>query len=72
MNYSLLYFGTFAMILFCITIVLFVLWAGRQFNIQKQYNEKRDKFYMKRIDELEHIVKTECKELFNQLKKYHY
>jgi hypothetical protein len=69
MNYNFLYLGTFAMIFLSCTIIFFVLWASRQFNIQKKYNEERDKFYMKRIDVLENIVKYECRELVNQLKK---
>lgn len=69
MNYSLLYFGTFAMIFLSGTMIFFVVWASKQFNVQKRYNEQRDKFYIQRIDDLENIVKQECRELINQLKK---
>lgn len=69
MNYSLLYFGTFAMIFLSGTMIVFVLWASKQFNIQRRYNEQRDKFYMQRIDDLETIVKKECRNLVSHLKK---
>lgn len=69
MNYSILYFGTFAMVFLSTTMIFFVLWATKQFNLQKRYNEQRDKFYMQRIDDLETIVKKECRNLVDHLKK---
>lgn len=68
MKYDILYFGTFAMVFLSVTIIFFVLWSNRQFKMQKEYNEQRDKFYLRRIEDMEHIVKKEIKELINILK----
>jgi len=69
MNYSLLYLGTFATLTFSATMIFFIIWSARQNYKQKLYNTQRDEFYVKRIDALENIVKKECRELFNQIKK---
>lgn len=68
MKYDILYFGTFAMVFLSVMIIFFVLWSNRQFKMQKEYNEQRDKFYLRRIEDMEHIVKKEIKELINILK----
>lgn len=67
-NYSVLYFGTTAMILLALFIIAIVIVSQNQFAKQRKFFEGRDKFYIERIDGLEHIVKQECRELFNQLK----
>jgi len=69
MNYTILYFGTSAMVFLSGAIIFLVLWASRQFRIQKKYAENRDKFYIKRLDDIEGILKNEISNLINQLKK---
>jgi len=69
MNYYLLYFGTFAMIFFSCTMIFFVVWSSKQFNMQRRYNEQRDKLYLQRIELVENLVKNEFKIIIEHLKK---
>jgi hypothetical protein len=68
-DYTLLYFGTFAMITMSGAVVFFVVLGSSAFKKQRDLLAQRDKQYLSRIEVVENLVKTEFKQVLEYLKK---
>jgi len=67
-DFSILYIGTIGMLLMAVSIVFFVVWATGTLRRQRKYLEQRDKHYLKRIEVVENLVKTEFKTVIEHIK----
>lgn len=65
---NVLYVGTATMVFFALTFILFVVWASGSLKKFKTFSEERDKYFMRRIDSIESLIKTEFLQVISSIK----
>lgn len=68
-DFEVLYIGTGIMLILCISLILFVVWATITINRQQKFLETKEKYWMQRIEGVEALVKTEFQAVLTELKK---
>jgi hypothetical protein len=68
-DFDLLYFGTAAMLILCIILILFVVWATATISKQKIANKERDEMYIARFNIIENTMKDKFEKIIDLLLK---
>lgn len=68
MDYTIMYLGMAAMLSMAIGIILYVLWSASQTSKLRNLLRDRDSIYLKRITNMETLMKTEFIKILELLK----
>lgn len=68
MDYTPMYFGMAAMLIMAIGIILYVLWSASQTTKLRNLLRDRDSLYLKRLSNMETLMRTEFIKIAEYLK----